>query len=99
MPHSLMRAYSVDLRKKIVDAIRHGRPKVEVARIFGVGISSVKRYMKMAQEEGSLDPKKAPGRKRKLDESGMKLLEEDLRARPAAPPTSRGPSSLMNSLA
>ena len=57
---------------------------MEVARIFGVGISSVKRYMKMAQEEGSLDPKKAPGRMRKLDESGMKLLEEDLRARPAA---------------
>ncbi len=57
---------------------------MEVARIFGVGISSVKRYMKMAQEEGSLDPKKAPGKKRKLDESGMKLLQEDLRARPAA---------------
>ncbi len=84
MHHSLMRAYSVDLRKKIVDAIRHGRLKVEVARIFGVGISSVKRYMKMVQEEGSLDPKKAPGKKRKLDESGMKLLEEDLRARPDA---------------
>ena len=84
MHHSLMRAYSVDLRKKVVDAIRHGRPKVEVARIFGVGISSVKRYMKMAQEEGSLNPKKAPGKKRKLDESGMKLLQEDLRTRPTA---------------
>jgi transposase len=82
--HSLMRAYSVDLRKKVVDAIRHGRPKVEVARIFGVGISSVKRYMKMAEEEGALDPKKASGKKRKLDESGMKLLEEDLHAHPAA---------------
>jgi transposase len=82
--HSLMRAYSVDLRKKIVDAIHHVRPKVEVARVFGVGISSVKRYMKMAQEEGTLYPKKAPGKKRKLDESGMKLLEEDLRARPTA---------------
>ena len=84
MHYSLMRAYSVDLRKKIVDAIRHGRPTVEVARIFGVGISSVKRYMKMAQEEGSLDPKKAPGKKRKLDEIAMKLLEENLRARPTA---------------
>ena len=84
MRHSLMRAYSVDLRKKIVDVIRHGRPKVEVARVFGVGISSVKRYMKMAEEEGSLDPKKAPGKKRKLDKSGMKLLGEDLRDRPAA---------------
>ena len=53
---------------------------MEVARIFGVGISSVKRYMKMAQEEGSLNPKKAPGKKRKLDENGRKLREEDLRA-------------------
>jgi transposase len=34
-----MRAYSVDLRKKIIEAIRRGRPKAEVARIFGVGIS------------------------------------------------------------
>ena len=84
MHHSLMRAYSVDLRKKVVDAIRHGRPKVEVARIFGVEISSVKLYMKMAEEEGALDPKKAPGKKRKLDESGMKLLQEDLRARATA---------------
>jgi len=29
-----------------------------------------------------LDSKKAPGNKRKLDENGRKLLEEDLRARP-----------------
>ena len=84
MHHSLMRAYSVDLRKKIVDAFRRQRPKAEAARIFGVGISSVKRYTKMAEEVGSPDPKKAPGKKRKLDESGRKLLEEDLRARPAA---------------
>ena len=84
MQHSLMRAYSVDLRKKIVNAVRRGRPKAEVARIFGVGISSVKRYMKMAEVDGSLNPKKAPGKKRKLDESGMMFLEEDLRARPTA---------------
>ncbi len=84
MHHSLMRAYSVDLSKEIVDAIRHGRPKIEVARIFGVGISSVKRYTKMAQEEGSLDPKKAPGKKRKLHEGAIKLLQEDLHVRPTA---------------
>ena len=84
MHHFLMRAYSVDLRMKIVDAVQRGRPKAEVARIFGVGISSVKRYTKIAQNEGSLDPKKAPGKKRKLDESGMKLLQEDLRTRPSA---------------
>ncbi len=75
-----MRAYSVDLRKKIVDAIRHGRPKVEVARIFGVGISSVKRYMKMSQEDGSLDLKKAPGLHPKKRSVGASERDEWLRA-------------------
>jgi transposase-like protein len=57
-----MNAYSEDLRKKIVKAKESGMPTVEVARTFGVGISSVKRYAKTAREGGSLRPKKSPGR-------------------------------------
>ena len=79
-----MRAYSVNLRMKIVGAVQRGRLKTEVARIFGVRISSVKRYMKVSEKDGSLDPKRAPDKSRKLDESAVKLLEEDLRARPTA---------------
>jgi len=79
-----MKAYSVDLREKIVDAVLgRGMPKEEAARTFGVGLSSVKRYVEKAQKGESLSPKKAPGKKRKLDTNGMKLLEEDLHARPA----------------
>lgn len=36
-----MNAYSLDLRKKIVDAKRRGTPTTEVARSFGVGVSTV----------------------------------------------------------
>jgi transposase len=79
-----MRAYSLDLRNKIVEAVKCGVPKAEAARTFGVGISSVKRYVKMAEESLSLAPKKAPGKRKKLDERGMRLLEEDLESRPAA---------------
>ena len=39
--------------------------------------------MKLAEEGKSLTPGKAPGKKSKLDGSAMKLLEEDLHARPA----------------
>ena len=41
-----MKAYSKDLRHKIVDALRRGMPKkAQAARTFGiVGISTVKRY-------------------------------------------------------
>jgi transposase len=79
-----MRAYSVDLRRKIVEAVRRGMSKAKAARTFGVGISSVKRYVNMAQDGESLVPKKAPGKERKLDHGATRLLEEDLHRRPEA---------------
>jgi transposase len=80
-----MNAYSEDLREKIVEAKERGMPTTEVARTFGVGLSSVKRYAKTAREGGSLHPKKSsPGRRPKADESARRLLEADLEERPAA---------------
>src|SRR5215212_2264626 len=59
-------------------------PTVEVARTFGVGLSSVKRYVKVAREGGSLHPKRSPGRRPKTDERARRLLEADLWERPTA---------------
>ncbi len=82
MHHLAMKAYSVDLREKIVAAVRRGMSKAQVARTFGVGTTSVKRYVKLADEGKPLTPGKASGKQSKLGESGTRLLEEDLRARP-----------------
>jgi transposase len=79
-----MNAYSLDLRKKIVEAKQRGMPTVEVARAFGVGVSTVKRYAAMAREGRPLAPKKHPGSKPKIDEGARRLLEADLEERPAA---------------
>src|ERR671933_2918959 len=79
-----MNAYSEELRKKIVEAVERGMPKIEAARTFGVGISSIKRYVVTYREGRSLAPKKRPGSKPKLDEGARKLLEVDLEERPAA---------------
>jgi transposase len=79
-----MNAYSEDLRKKIVEALEKGMSKSEAARTFGVSLSSVKRYAKIADEGRSLAPKKRPGSRPKLDESARRLLEADLEERPAA---------------
>src|SRR5215210_420255 len=78
-----MKAYSLDLREKIVAAVGHGMSKAQAARTFGVGATSVKRYVKLKEEGKPLTPGKAPGKKAELDQSAMKLLEEDLRSRPA----------------
>ena len=79
-----MKAYSEDLRKKIVDAVRRGMSKAEADRTFGVGISTVKRYATKAQKGEPLEPGKAPGKRPKMDERVGKLLEEDLGERPFA---------------
>ena len=80
-----MDAYSLDLRKKIVEAKERGMPTIEVAKTFvGVGVSTVKRYAATAREGRPLAPKKHPGSKPKIDEGARRLLEADLQERPAA---------------
>ena len=78
-----MKAYSEDLRKKIVGAVERGMPKTEAARTFGVSRSSVKRYAAAAREGKPLTPKRHPGSKPKLDEGAKRLLEADVEQRPA----------------
>src|SRR5215217_3727037 len=79
-----MRAYSEDLRKKIVAAIERGMPKAQAARIFEVSLSSVKRYARTARRGEPLTPKKSTGRPHKVDEKATVLLERDVEERPAA---------------
>ena len=79
-----MNGYSEDLRRRVVSAVGDGMSKAQVARIFSVSLSSVKRYVKKANHGEPLAPKKSPGSAPKLDEKAVKLLEEDLEERPFA---------------
>jgi transposase len=56
-----MRAYSEDLRKKIVAALELAMSKAKAARLFDVSLSSVKRYARIVSQAESLTPKKSPG--------------------------------------
>jgi len=83
--HGAMKAYSEDLRKKVVEAVEHrGTSKSEAARLFSISLSSVKRYTRLADRGESLTPRKGGGRPPIADEATRKLLEEDVHARPAA---------------
>lgn len=54
----IMRPYSEDLRTRIVAAVEDGMTKSEAARLFGVSLSSVKRYCRLAANEEPLAPRK-----------------------------------------
>ncbi len=79
-----MEPYSEDLRTRIVKAIEEGMSKSRAARLFGVSLSSVKRYVKIANRGESLRPRKGGGRPPTTDETTKTLLEEDVKERPAA---------------
>jgi transposase len=83
--HGAMKAYSEDLRQKVVEAVeQRGTSKSETARLFSISLSSVKRYTRLASRGEPLTPRKGGGRPPKADELTRKLLEEDVRARPSA---------------
>ena len=79
-----MKAYSLDFRGKIVELVKKGVPKSETARRFGVHRATVKRYCNQLDERGTLEPRKAPGKRPKLDEKARKLLAKDIEERPWA---------------
>ncbi len=56
-----MRAYSKDLRLKVLDAVDRGMPRKEVARIFRVSLPSIKRWLKRRRESGDVDESPRPG--------------------------------------
>jgi len=58
-----MKAYSEDLRQKVVEAVEHrGTYKSEAACLFGISLSSVKRYTRLADRGEPLTPGKGGGR-------------------------------------
>jgi transposase len=79
-----MKPYSEDLRIRIVQAVRDGMSKSAAARLFDVSLSSVKRYARIANRGASLKPRKGGGRPPKTNETMKKVLEEDVKERPAA---------------
>jgi len=78
-----MKAYSEDLRTKILEAVDRGMPKSEAAKTFGVSRSSVKRYAAARREGRPLAPRKHPGSKPKLDQRARKILQADVEDRPS----------------
>ena len=57
-----MNAYSKDLRVKVLSAIDRGIPRREVANLFGVSLSTIKRWLKRRHQTGDVNIYKIPGR-------------------------------------
>jgi transposase len=52
-----MKAYSKDLRLRVLAAVDWGMPRAQVAKTFGVSVSTIKRYLRLRSETGDVQPK------------------------------------------
>lgn len=57
-----MKAYSQDLRQRVLQAIDAGQSQATVAQTFSVSVATIKRYLKQRRETGHVQPKVIPGR-------------------------------------
>ena len=61
-----MRAYSVDLRQRVLAAVDNGMPRSQAVATFGVSLATVKRLLALRRARGALTPQAPPGRRRDL---------------------------------
>lgn len=56
-----MKAYSKDLRLRVLAAVDRGTAREEAAKTFDVSVPTIKRYLKLRRETGDVEPKPIPG--------------------------------------
>src|SRR6478609_1736144 len=79
-----MRAYSIDLKERLVRAVAEGQPMREAARRFGVAVTTVKRAVVQERETGSLARKPIPGGPLRIGPEREARLRARLEAAPDA---------------
>jgi transposase len=79
-----MKAYSEDLRIRVLAALDGGISTAQAARTFQVSVSSIRRWRAQQAALGHLQPKRSPGRPRKIGPRTETRLRTQLSATPDA---------------
>jgi transposase len=77
-----MNAYSKDLRLKTLAAIDRGIPRKELAQLFGVSRSTIKRWLKRRRQTGGVKTMKIPARPAIKGEALREWLPGQLKSNP-----------------
>lgn len=79
-----MRAYSLDLRHRVLTALERGMPRPHVVLTFGVSLATIKRWLTLHRNAARLVPKLSPGRRRTIATTQHAALWSQLEADPDA---------------
>ena len=56
-----MKAYSEDLRQRVVAAVDRGMPRSEAVRVFGISRATLTRYLQLRRRTGAVAPRPRHG--------------------------------------
>jgi transposase len=79
-----MKAYSQDLRLRILQTVDEGKTQAQAACLFKVSETTVKRYIRQRREKGHVQPKSIPGRPPSKRAPLEAQLQPQLESRPDA---------------
>jgi transposase len=79
-----MKAYSIDLRERIVAAVDAGQPQSAVAQRFEVSVATIGNYLRLRRQTGGLAPRPRAGGQPEIGPDRDPLLLAQLRADPDA---------------
>src|SRR5215212_198157 len=79
-----MRAYTIDLRQRILQAVDEGCTCEEAAALFEVHVATVRRYQRLRTLQGDLAPRTSPGRSLRIKPSEEAALRAQVAAYPDA---------------
>jgi transposase len=76
-------SYPVEMREKAVKAYLEGKgTQEEIADIFGISVSTLRRYLILFDSDGNVAPKPHPGRSPTLDEEDLAWIKRQIEAKP-----------------
>jgi len=79
-----MKAYSQDLRLRILRAVDAGQSKAAVARRFAVGLTTVRRLLAQRAAEGHVRPHRSTGRPARIGPEEYAAVHAQVEQRPDA---------------
>ena len=79
-----MRAYSLDLRERVLAALERGMSRADAVTTFAVSLASIKRWLARRRAGESLAPRRPPGRTCTITDADLPALRARLQARPDA---------------
>jgi transposase len=79
-----MKAYSLDLRVRVLAALDGGMSRADAVRTFQVSLGSIKRWLRLRQSGDSLSPKPRTGKTTSISAAQLPTLRFQLEQFPDA---------------